>query len=187
MTALPLADRETAVYRLFDAADKLLYVGCSWDPDKRIGTDHLFKPWGRDIDDVTFEWFDNRLTALRAEAQAITDESPVYNKLRPCPEAISGPKPTPEPPVRESGLNFEQAAEELDVPIDWLWRDVALGKVPHSCIDPKGDDVWFTPEDIRDLHVLFNWPDLGGKRREWERARIRRTARYKRCEHYTAF
>jgi hypothetical protein len=183
MTALPLYDRPTAVYRLFADDNTLLYVGCSCEPDDRID-DHLFKSWGPDIADVDLAWYENRFTALRREAQAITEEVPLYNIQRPTPERIRTPKPTAKPAPRDSGLTFAQVAEEVDIPVHWLWRGVANGKLPHSCLDPEGDDVWFAQDDIRDLHVIYDLPPIGlGRQRVSTRVGIRRALRFKRCSH----
>jgi hypothetical protein len=181
MTTLRLADRPTAVYRLFSKNDELLYVGCSCEPDRRLMY-HRYKPWGPDIADVVDAWFPDRLTALRQEARAITEESPLHNISRPSPDRIRATKPAAELSMSMSGLTFEQAAEEVDVPVDWLRDGVADGKLPHSCEDP--DDVWFTPDDIRDLHIIYDLPPRGLERqRIAARASVRRDLRFKRCSH----
>jgi hypothetical protein len=49
--AVPNWPRRTALYRLFDAADDLLYIGVSYDPRDR-GYQHVMtKTWWRDTPD----------------------------------------------------------------------------------------------------------------------------------------
>lgn len=184
MTALPLYDRPTAVYRLFAGDDTLLYVGCSCEPRKRIVADHLFKFWGPDIADFSFDWHDDRFTALRFEAQAIVEEAPLHNVRRTPPERIGKPNSASTSARADSGLSLEQVAADVDIPAHWLWKGLATGTLPHSCTDPEGNDVWFAPDDIRDLHIIYDLPPVGLQgQRESARSGIRRALRFKRCCH----
>ncbi len=79
--------RRTALYRLYDDADVLLYVGIAFDPEARW-KEHVRKPWWRDVARKAAEWHDPRLLALDAEAIAVEAERPLYNVLgadRPMP------------------------------------------------------------------------------------------------------
>lgn len=183
MTALALADRLTSVYRLFDDDDTLLYVGCSCEPDRRVRADHLFKPWGQDVAYVTRAWYVDRFAALRQEARAIVEESPIYNVRRTPPERIRKLEPVPAAASPDSGLSLRQVAEEVGIPVHWLWRGLATGTVPHSCTDPEGDDVWFTRDDIRDLHAIYDVRCAGLAKPHRSRAAVRRAIRFKRCCH----
>lgn len=183
MTALALYNRPTAVYRLFANDGALLYVGCTCDPHERF-FGHQGKHWWPSATHVATEWFNDRFTALLQEAQAIIDEAPIHNIRRTPPNRIRARKPTPEPAPRNSGLTFAQVAEEVDIPVHWLWRGVVIGKLPHSCLDPEGDDVWFAPEDIRDLHIIYDLPPVGLRgQRASARSGIRRALRFKHCLH----
>jgi hypothetical protein len=82
--------RRTALYRLYDTANVLLYVGVAFDPGARWLAHRGDKPWWPQVARNTVEWFDARLLALEAEAQAIEAERPLHNRLgidRPLPEA----------------------------------------------------------------------------------------------------
>ncbi len=70
------------VYRLFDAAGELLYVGCTSDVTVRVGQ-HLRKGsgGGRMIDSWTSDEYATRGEALDAEGEAIRAERPPFNKL----------------------------------------------------------------------------------------------------------
>lgn len=81
MTVAPLAERETAVYRLFGKYGLLLYVGESFNPDGRL-RQHSEKAWWPQVIYKTVHWYPDRATALRYESQAIDTEAPVYNRTR---------------------------------------------------------------------------------------------------------
>lgn len=68
----------TALYRLYDDAGELLYVGIGAQPKSRI-SEHRKKPWGSEIHSTTTEWHESRDAALAAEAAAIAAERPAYN------------------------------------------------------------------------------------------------------------
>lgn len=72
--------RPAAVYRLYDTEGALLYVGSSFDPDRRL-VDHRRKAWGRLIARRTVEWHPDRDAADAAESRAIETEHPQYNHV----------------------------------------------------------------------------------------------------------
>jgi hypothetical protein len=76
-----LADMH-AVYRLFDEAGCLLYVGMSGRTGRRFD-DHAIKNWWPLVRTVTLEWHDTAAQAALAERYAINTEHPRYNKARP--------------------------------------------------------------------------------------------------------
>lgn len=78
--------RDTALYRLFDNAGALLYVGMAFDPDARCLKHQYEKPWWHEVAHREVEWFADRRLAREAEAKAIKTESPRYNRSgRPLP------------------------------------------------------------------------------------------------------
>jgi predicted GIY-YIG superfamily endonuclease len=72
-------DTPTALYRLRDKSDTLLYVGISDSPTRRWVEHAADKPWWSDVSDLSMEWFEDRPTALAAEARAIRTEKPLHN------------------------------------------------------------------------------------------------------------
>lgn len=74
-------DDTTALYRLFDASGRLLYVGISNNVHTRIRTHRVDKHWGPLIADARIEWFPTRATALAAEVRAIRRERPRHNVM----------------------------------------------------------------------------------------------------------
>jgi hypothetical protein len=70
----------TCVYRLYDAAGRLLYVGVAYDFDLRFYTHSKQKDWWPEVAHKEITWFANRLDALHEEARAIRDEAPIHNE-----------------------------------------------------------------------------------------------------------
>lgn len=79
-------DASHYVYRLYDADDRLLYIGCSNDPDARI---YQHACWGRksgqlaEIGPLLHHWtywrYPDKASAHAAEVAAIGSEAPVFN------------------------------------------------------------------------------------------------------------
>lgn len=67
------------MYRLYDANGGLLYIGASYDPDRRLD-DHKRKPWGAAITRQTVRWYPSRDEALDEESRAIEAERPPHNQ-----------------------------------------------------------------------------------------------------------
>ncbi|WP_028955902.1 GIY-YIG nuclease family protein [Sulfitobacter sp. 20_GPM-1509m] len=72
---------KTALYRHFDADGVLLYVGISNTVFSRLNSHMNQASWAEYISRIELQWFDDRDAALRAEADAITSERPVHNKM----------------------------------------------------------------------------------------------------------
>lgn len=77
-----MVHRQTCVYRLYDFAGRLLYVGLTLRVQDRV-TAHRRKPWGSLIARVETEWFTGRVAAKEAERAAIQSEGPIHNIVRP--------------------------------------------------------------------------------------------------------
>lgn len=71
--------RPAAVYRLYDEAGTLLYIGSAYDPDIRYRA-HREKWWGHEIARRTIKWCASREAAYDEEAAAILDENPKRNQ-----------------------------------------------------------------------------------------------------------
>lgn len=74
-----MRDRETCLYRHFDAAGNLLYVGVSSDSLRRTRDHNKRAPWMRQIATITIEWFPSTPAALDAEEKAIKAQRPKFN------------------------------------------------------------------------------------------------------------
>jgi prevent-host-death family protein len=69
----------TALYRLFDAAEQLLYVGISTQPETRWTQHAADKPWWPLVQHRKTEWHADRKAAEDAERAAVQSEEPLYN------------------------------------------------------------------------------------------------------------
>ena len=71
-----------AVYRLFDPAGALLYVGMSQNVWARLETHRAKQPWSREITKAKIAVFKNYDDMCLAEKMAIREERPIHNKGR---------------------------------------------------------------------------------------------------------
>lgn len=69
----------TALYRLYDADNSLLYIGITWHPDFRLEQHLLDKEWIHLVARRTVEWHSDRPSALAAEAIATAAEKPLHD------------------------------------------------------------------------------------------------------------
>jgi predicted GIY-YIG superfamily endonuclease len=72
----------TALYRFYDDGGRLLYVGISKFPEKRLRQHQKDKWWFPLVGRRKVEWHGDRPSAVLAEATAIRRENPLYNKAR---------------------------------------------------------------------------------------------------------
>lgn len=69
----------TALYRLFNAEDRLLYVGITTDTNVRWQA-HSTAKWWPDVARKDVQWFNHRVEAAEAEKAAIKSEQPLHNR-----------------------------------------------------------------------------------------------------------
>jgi predicted GIY-YIG superfamily endonuclease len=75
----------TLLYRLFNEADELIYIGISGRLTARVEAHLHSKPWADQIAHVRAVAFADRNEARRAEREAIRLENPKYNiQHKPC-------------------------------------------------------------------------------------------------------
>lgn len=79
---------DTALYRLFDAGDRLLYVGISVRPAVRWEEHALSRPWWHLVARKDVEWLASRSVAADAEREAIRVERPLFNSVRASDGAV---------------------------------------------------------------------------------------------------
>ncbi|MFI8191403.1 GIY-YIG nuclease family protein [Streptomyces sp. NPDC085946] len=77
---MPETAERTALYRLYNVAGDLLYVGISNNPENRLRGHRSDKSWWHEVDGVSIHWFDTRYKASVAEAEAIAVEKPRHNR-----------------------------------------------------------------------------------------------------------
>lgn len=69
------------LYRHFDSEGRLLYVGIARDPITRLQQHNGSSHWADEIAMITIEAFTDKAAAREAEARAIHNEQPLYNKM----------------------------------------------------------------------------------------------------------
>jgi len=67
------------LYRFWNDADELLYIGVTMNFVDRMRTHRREQPWSDQITKITIERFETREDVLAAEKSAIVAESPRYN------------------------------------------------------------------------------------------------------------
>jgi predicted GIY-YIG superfamily endonuclease len=70
----------TALYRMFDEQNNLLYVGISQNWFDRLATHKAEKIWIDETKSITLDWYADTASAAIAERTAIRWENPKYNK-----------------------------------------------------------------------------------------------------------
>lgn len=75
------------VYRCFDAAGHLLYIGCTASPATRFRKHAKQSRWWAEVASITRETHDGRTAGLHAETLAIALEHPRYNVRDQSPAA----------------------------------------------------------------------------------------------------
>ncbi|MFF7130365.1 GIY-YIG nuclease family protein [Streptomyces sp. NPDC008240] len=76
----PQPARKAAVYRLYAADGSLLYIGSSYNPERRY-RDHYSKPWWPLVARRAEEWHPSKDDAYAAEMKAIAAEEPAHNHM----------------------------------------------------------------------------------------------------------
>lgn len=79
----------TALYRLYNSEDVLLYVGIAADPRERWAQHAIDKPWWTEVTRRDVEWVPSRFDAETAEREAIISEKPLHNSQHAIAELSS--------------------------------------------------------------------------------------------------
>lgn len=87
-TILPSV-RRCALYRHYDSAGNLLYVGISLSFFRRLMEHRDGSGWFMDIARVDIQWFDSEMEAEEAERVAIMKEAPLHNRQRLAPSGCA--------------------------------------------------------------------------------------------------
>lgn len=89
---------QQALYRFYDDAGQLLYVGITNDPGRRMSQHAEQKRWWPEVRGVSIEWYDDREGVAAAERRAVAIERPRHNKqlrqMIKLPESRRGDQPT---------------------------------------------------------------------------------------------
>lgn len=102
------------VYRLFDADDRLLYIGCTDNVSRRVNQ-HISggTGGGQAVTRYTVDIHPDRETALDAEGAAIYAESPIHNIQRQAPREFSLIGGTFKMMRKAHGVSITELAEKI--------------------------------------------------------------------------
>ncbi|AEK07806.1 endonuclease [Mycobacterium phage Yoshi] len=67
------------LYRIYDNAGTLLYVGATTNPPTRFADHHRMQPWWATADTIKLQHLPSPEALVEAELDAIAAEKPVYN------------------------------------------------------------------------------------------------------------
>ncbi|MCE7081201.1 GIY-YIG nuclease family protein [Streptomyces sp. ST2-7A] len=81
MTYSPPPRGRTAVYRIYDRRDRLLYIGVAVKPEQRIQRHNSTAAWWMLARTQSVEWFATRAEAELQEMRAVRREGPLYNSV----------------------------------------------------------------------------------------------------------
>lgn len=84
-------EKPTDVYWVYDAEDRLLYVGMSYQLEQRLLSHHKNKDWWPRAARIETETFPNRPLAREREWDAIWNDKPLFNKAVKKPPTILPP------------------------------------------------------------------------------------------------
>ncbi|MBD3549842.1 GntR family transcriptional regulator [Streptomyces sp. JV180] len=112
---MPEPPERTALYRLYDSDDVLLYIGISNNPEARWERHKMFRPWWPEVASKDVKWFPSRVAASTAEEDAIQVEAPRFNGTHNYPLAPFDAATWPQLPGR--GGRAEKLAELIRLEI----------------------------------------------------------------------
>ncbi|MGW1616352.1 GIY-YIG nuclease family protein [Streptomyces sp. NPDC002285] len=101
-------ERQAALYRLYAADGSLLYIGSSYNPQRRY-RDHYRKPWWPTVVRRVEEWHPSKDDAYAAEMKAIAAERPAYNHMG-TPQYVP---PSEKAAARRNHLSGELTVKEI--------------------------------------------------------------------------
>lgn len=103
LTVTPMPDNglfvRHSLYRFYDAANELLYVGITGSLPTRLDQHSADKVWFEDVATIRVEHFESRTELADAEETAIRTERPLHNRIfgDSSPWRPSRETPSPEP------------------------------------------------------------------------------------------
>lgn len=113
---MPESPERTALYRMFNQANDLLYVGIARSPEDRWAV-HAYtaaRTWWPLVSRKTVDWLPSREEALKVELEAIRTEAPKYNVAGvPSPLALASNGAVQAVDKRSRASRYSQVADEL--------------------------------------------------------------------------
>lgn len=121
-------DEPTALYRLYDAAGHLLYVGITDNPRERWTLHANDKPWWHEVVRKEVTWFGTRVEAGITELRAIDTEGPRYDRSNP----------------KNRISDEERRAQDkayIETALQMIRNDIESGAFPRATALPREKDL----------------------------------------------
>lgn len=157
----------TALYRLFDRNDQLIYVGISNNPRARWEDHGSDKVWWGDVVTREIEWFGTRKDAEAAERREISARSPKWNVAPGMPDpSLTVPRQRPSkgwmPPgsLVELFARYEQVQESVGKLRDELEQAVVAEMLAGVSGNRMAKFFSWEPETFRRLAKKAGVPPL---------------------------
>lgn len=150
---------DTTVYRFFDTAGVLLYVGISKDLPTRWTHHRLDKPWWTNVATATLQHFPTRGEAEQAEREAIVAERPLYNVKHAA--TFETPPKVEVPPLYDE-MSPSEVAKELMVSAATVKRFEKRGILAPSRRLPGSKYRRYSRADVRQAQERIAAGDFNG-------------------------
>jgi hypothetical protein len=134
----PAAGRPTTLYRFYNDAGELLYVGITHRPQERFSHHRAFSSWWEVAATSRLERFPTRAEAENAERRAILTEVPVHNVAGTSSPARQEPRAV----VPGAALGLAEIAEVLGVSVNVVRMWKHRGKLPAPTHTLKAGQFW---------------------------------------------
>lgn len=127
-----LEPRPHVLYRMYDAARRLLYVGITMNVAGRMAEHRGEKHWWSDIATIELQHFTSRKAVERAEREAIRAERPAFNVMHVPTEREPGTGSRRTTPLRTTQIDdgpwaaFGRACDEIGASRAGVMRDLVL-------------------------------------------------------------
>jgi predicted GIY-YIG superfamily endonuclease len=140
---VPLTNRSHVLYRMYDSARQLLYVGITFDPRTRWKAHGEDKAWWTDVSSIDVQHFTSRTAADRAERRAIRSDRPLYN-------VAHSARPTTGSPLKNRNVRMDdrtwfsasRVAELRGTSASDLLRSLLRGFVTRNRKLLDNDETW---------------------------------------------
>lgn len=119
-------DEPTALYRLYDANDVLLYLGITFSPQARWEQHRNRTHWFHQVARKEVEWYPTRSAALAAEEKATALETPLHDSS--WRKTNDGDRPMWLDPEGQQRV-VDGLAEEIEQGRHWIGRVLMSGAV----------------------------------------------------------
>ena len=127
--------KPTDLYRFFDSSNELIYVGISYDCDKRMNQHYYGSDWWPLYSTLEVKSFKTREEAQKAESKAIKEELPKFNIAgADASHVLKNNRLRPSFNMKESELNKKMVANHLETmdkkescqgdKVEWLVNDI---------------------------------------------------------------